>query len=214
MRVSSLAAALCLASAGAAAQTVAPPPPPAQSPPPSAAQPPPAACCRVPAGTPVVVEIVDPLSSKTQKAGDKFNLRLAGAIVVDGETVAPAGAAGVGEVIDAEPPGMGGRAGRLILAARYVESGGVRIPLRAMRLSASGKDYSDAALATSAFVGVFGLAVQGGNVDYPTGTRANAKVAADVTLPAVVVAPAPPGAAADTPGSAPSSTPADKGPTP
>ena len=150
---------------------------------PAPAQPPP--CCRVQAGTVVALALVDDLSSKTQKPGDRFRLRLAAPITVDGHTVVAAGAAGVGEVIDAAPGGMGGRGGKLVLAARYLESNGQRLPLQSFKVGVGGgKDYSTESLITSEVVGPFALAVHGGNVDWPAGTPATAKLSADVMAPA------------------------------
>lgn len=206
MRVFGWAAVLCIATSFAHAQTL---PGSAAAPPVAASAP----CCMVATGTLVVVELVDPLSSKSAKPEDKFNLRLAEPLVVNGVTLAPAGASGGGEVIDAAPPGLGGRPGKLVLAARYFVTGGVRVPLRAFKLAGGGKNYSTASLVTSELVGPFGLAVTGGNVDYPAGTRATAKIAADTILPPSNESPAPSAPQSSTAplSAAPSS---DKGPTP
>ena len=151
-----------------------------------------AACCRIPAGTAVALVLVDPLSSKTQKAGATFHIRLDQPITVDGQVAVAAGAEGVGEVIDAAPGGMGGRGGKLVLAARYLESGGVRLPLQSFKIGVGGgADRSNASLIVSEVVGPFGLAVHGGNVDWPAGTAATAKLSAAVTVaPAAGPAPA------------------------
>ena len=81
------------------------------------------------AGTVVAVELSAPVSSRKQKRGDRFPLRLAEPIIVDGATVVPAGAAGYGEVVDAASAGVGGRPAKLVLAARYVEYDGMRLAL-------------------------------------------------------------------------------------
>jgi hypothetical protein len=134
----------------------------------------------------VTLALVDELSSKTQKAGDRFRIRLAAPIAVDGQIAVAAGAEGVGEVIDAAPGGMGGRGGKLVLAARYLETGAVRLPLQSFKIGVgSGKDYSTASLVTSEFVGPLALAVHGGNVVWPAGSPATAKISTAVTLPAV-----------------------------
>lgn len=225
---------LALSAAPAVSQPMPGGPAPAESPP-SAPAPPPAtanatpaagdtapspACCHVEVGTVVDIELVDHVSTKIQKAGDTFALRLAEPLVVDGSVVLRAGAPGVGEVIDSAPPGMGGKGAKLVLAARYVEQDGVRVRLRSFKLGASGHAYAKTAEVVSlvgaevfpplAFVG---LAVTGGNVDYPPGTRANAKVAEDLTLPPTSSGPL----SLETPPPAPSavpSTPPDKGTTP
>src|SRR4029079_3407102 len=81
------------------------------------------ACCRVAAGTPVQIELVDKLSSASQKAGDTFALRLAAPVVVNGMVVLPAGARGEGRVVESAGPGIGGKPGKMVLDADYVRAG-------------------------------------------------------------------------------------------
>ena len=76
-----------------------------------------AVCCRVPAGSVVQVELAQDVGTATQKAGDTFALRLAAPLIVDGRVLLRAGTPGVGEVIQASGPGMGGKAAKLVLAA-------------------------------------------------------------------------------------------------
>ena len=197
--VAALATALALSSlangsplatpiAGAAASALTPAPPNVPAAPTTD-------CCRLAAGTVVVIELAQPVSSKTHKRGDRFALRLAEPVVVDGKTILPAGAPGFGEVVDAASGGMGGRPAKLVLAARSIEAGGVQVLLRGFHLGGGGSDNSTAALAVSAvpYVGILAIAIPGGDVEYPAGTRANAKVTADVTVP-----PTPPAHAAPT----------------
>jgi hypothetical protein len=90
---------------------------------------------------------------------------------------------------------MGGKAGKLVLAARYLALGGERVPLRGLQLSGAGRDRTNPAtvvgLSGFAFapLGLVGLAVPGGNVDFAAGTRATAKLASDVFLPAMAWTP-------------------------
>jgi hypothetical protein len=164
--------------------------------PPAAIVAPPAPRCEIPAGTVVSLALVDPLSSSLQKTGDKFRIRLAEPIMVGGQVVVAAGAEGVGEVIDAAPPKFGGRAGKLVLAARYIESGGARLPLQSFKIGVGGgKDYSRQAMVTAMVAsyvvpggGMIGLAVHGGNVDWPAGAPATAKLSSSVTVTQSVAA--------------------------
>ena len=147
-------------------------------------------CCRVPAGTMVQVELADGVSTKTQKAGDSFTLQLAQPLIVNGQIVLRAGARGLGQVIDAAKPGMGGKPAKLVLAGRYlIGPRGVQAPLQALQLSGAGQNNSMAAQAAGLGgigfmpLGFVGLAVRGGDVTFPRGTLATARIAADVTLP-------------------------------
>ena len=93
------------------------------------------------------------------------------------------------EVIDARPAGFGGKPGKLVIAARYVDYAGHRIILHAMMLGGSGQNNGTASLAMGLATGFLpGMIVQGGDLAYPAGTTTSAKVGADVTLPP----PAPP----------------------
>jgi hypothetical protein len=86
---------------------------------------------------------------------------------------------------------MGGKPAKLVLAARYLTPTGRRgqVPLDGLQLAAGGHSNGTAAnvigLSGIAFgpLGFVGLAVQGGNVTFPEGTSATAKLAATVFLP-------------------------------
>ena len=175
-----------VASAPAVATAVVSAPIPAPVPAVAPAQ---AACCTIPAGTLVVVETTEPLSAATAVSGAHFGLRLAEPLRFGGTVVLPAGVAGLGEVIDAKPAGFGGRPARLILAARYLESGGVRYPLQSLKLGGGGIDNSGGAVVLTMAVGILGAAIHGGGVEYAAGTRATAKLAADVTSPPLAILP-------------------------
>lgn len=140
---------------------------------------------RIPAGTVLQVELTEALSSETNLPQQTFGLRLAEPIVIDGREVVPAGVAGGGEIIDAHPSAFGGRQGRLILSGRFIEIGGQRARIRAMQVNAAGEDRSGAAVAVGILVGVPAFLVQGGEVRIPAGTRASARLAADVDVPLV-----------------------------
>jgi hypothetical protein len=157
-------------------EATAPAPPPAPSP-----------AVTAPRNTPVIIALAEPLGSNTSKAGDRFAITLAEPLVIDGQVVLPAGIGGVGEVVHAAPSGLGGRSGELLLAARYLEVGETRVPLKAFQFAAVGRDTGPGSLFA------MGL-VKGGQVIVPAGARGTAKIAADFTPPATpaVAAPAQP----------------------
>ncbi len=145
-------------------------------------------CRIVPALLPLTVEIMAPVSSKTSKTGEMFPIRLAEPITLDGVTVVPAGAMGVGEVVHAKKSGGSGAGGELILAARYLDVSGRRMALRSMQLAATGQDQTVLAMAASELIGPFGFAVRGKNVEIAAGRRATAKTAVTFMLPAETAA--------------------------
>lgn len=147
----------------------------------------------VAAGTVVELELAEPLTSKLNKRGDKFAIRLAEPIRSKAGILIPAGATGVGEVISAAKAGMLGKPGELLLAARYLEYNGERVPLRTFRMGASGKNNAAVVMAAS-FVIPLAFVIPGGDIEMPAGARANAKLTGDLVLPvaaALAAEPAP-----------------------
>lgn len=148
----------------------------------------------VPEKTPVVVEVLEDLSSATAVRGQRFAIRLAEPIEQDGAVIIPPGATGQGEVVHSAKPKGAGKPGELILAARHLDWQGVRIPLRGFDAAQVGKDRNEDVTAVSVlFIGMGGFFIKGGNMVAGTGTRGIARVASDVALPgpAEATAPAP-----------------------
>jgi hypothetical protein len=159
------------------------------------AAPPKPACCRVAAGAPVKIELAEEVSTKTVKPGATFAIRLSEPLVAQGRVVAPAGAVGVGEVIDASKPGLGGKAAKIVLAARYISQGHTRIALRGLQIASAGRGYANTANAVGiggiafAPLGFAAMAIRGGDVVLQPGTSGMAKVSTAVTLPSLGPAP-------------------------
>jgi hypothetical protein len=145
-------------------------------------------CCVLPEGTAVAVQVVEAVDTKSAKAGDDFPIRLAAPVIVDGQVVLPAGTPGVGHVVQASGPGLGGKGAKLVVSADSLTVGGGVVPLGAMQLTGTGKDHTTAAdLASlgswiSLPLGFVGFAVTGGGIQIPAGTNAAAKVARTVDL--------------------------------
>lgn len=168
------------------APSSAPSQPPAQVEPQAVATPVCADCVTLPKLTPVRIEILTDLGSKLSKTGDMFPIKLAYPIMIDGKTIVPAGAMGMGEVIFAKGSGGGGAGGELVLAARYVDVGSRRVNLRSLQLNANGQSRIDSANAIGiasaaapglAFVALF---MKGKQSVVPAGTIADAKTAEDL----------------------------------
>lgn len=163
-------AAMCLTS-GLPAQPA--PPTPEPVPTPEAQAPKPA----IPAGTPVIVKLLQDISSKTANQGDPFEIELAADVVIDGRTIIPAGVKGRGQVVHSAPTGFGGRAGELILAARYLDLGGFQLKLRGFAAAKAGANNTAEAL----FIPVAGLFVTGTSAELKAGQIGRARTAADVS---------------------------------
>jgi hypothetical protein len=94
----------------------------------------------------------------------------------------PAGSVGIGEIVHAERARGMGKPGELILAARYLEVGDRKVPLRGLKLGSMGKDGTTDALVVSFIAGPLVGFMKGGEVEVPAGTRARAIVSADVAF--------------------------------
>ncbi|MCX7359116.1 MAG: hypothetical protein NT015_13360 [Alphaproteobacteria bacterium] len=140
----------------------------------------------IPAGTTIVVEFSETLSSRTSSTGQLVGLRLRDPLVVDGRTIAEAGAIGGGEVIDASRSGMGGRSGKLIVSGRFMEIAGQRARIRGLQVVIAGEDNSREAVNTMMlvpYVGWMGGFIQGGEIEIPAGTRAEARLTTNLVVP-------------------------------
>jgi hypothetical protein len=155
-----------------------------------------AATVHVPANTLVTIELAVPVSSKTHKSGSTFAFRLAEPLVVKGQILLRAGTPGVGDVIQSSGPGMGGKSGKLVLAARVLTpEHGKPVPLKGLQLSVVGKGQSNIANAAGigglafAPLGVAALAIKGGDAVVPAGAKTNVKLAVAENLPSLGPAP-------------------------
>lgn len=138
----------------------------------------------LPAGTVVDFEITDHVNSKLSKAGDLFHIRTVKPLMAEGREIIPVGATGMGEVIHAARARAGGKAGELILAARYIETGDRRIALRSFRFGLSGDNRTDEGVAVAMLVSpLLAYLVVGGEVDVPPLTAGHAKLVTDVDMP-------------------------------
>lgn len=141
------------------------------------------ACCVIPAGSSIRVELGEEISTKTIVRGAQFKIRLGAPIIVNGVELAPKGASGIGEVVHVAKGGAGGKPAELIVAARYVNVGDTRVPIRGFKLTGMGEDRGGEAMAVMLAAGVASMLVRGGDLVMPEGAWGYAKVASDVTLP-------------------------------
>lgn len=178
----------------------------------AAGSPPSPPCCELAEGTPLVLEILDPISSASVKRGDAFRLRVRDAITVGGSVVIAAGTEGVGEIVHAEPSRGGGKPGELILAARRLQVGDREVKLRGFKLGGAGTDTSHVALGASFGIGPFAHFIHGKEIQIPALTSGMAKLAEPLRSPPLPEAPPALGASAS-PGDDTTPEPAPAAPT-
>ncbi|NBC35736.1 hypothetical protein GTZ99_04100 [Novosphingobium sp. FSY-8] len=160
----------------------------------------------LPALSPVRMVLLSELSSARNRPGDAFPVRLAAPLVVGGVVVVPAGALGVGEVVEAKRATNGGGPGVLIIAVRYIEQGGRQIRLRSTEAETVGEDrvaqidrsttrHSLLAVSpTAAARGMIGAVTKGGEIALGAGSGIIAR-----TMEAVDFTPPPPPVAIEPP---------------
>lgn len=136
----------------------------------------------VPAGTLVAIRVDQNLSSGTAKRGDKFPISLMNDVWVGNKIAVPMGTRGVGEVIHASGKGFGGRAGELIVTARYLDFNGRQIRLGHFKLSVAGANNATAAVIATAAAPIIGVFVTGTSAYIGLGQLAQAKLVEDFPL--------------------------------
>ena len=181
-----------LATAFAAVQSLAPPAAEVPAPPaplPSVSAPTAVPCCTLAKLTPVYLTVEEALASDKSTIGQSFVITLSRPVQISDGVVIPAGTRGVGEVVHAAKSRAMGKPGELLLAARYLDWNGTRIPLRSFKIGRpQGEDNADTAMFVGLAVGaVLSPFITGGEVRIPAGAGSWAKVAADVPIPAAAM---------------------------
>ncbi len=141
----------------------APAPAPAAQPaaPPAPAPPPPPQKVTIPAGTQLSVRLNDSLDSEKNQVGDTFHGSLSVPIVLNGETVVPAGADVVGRVADVQSAGRMSGSSLLALELTSLSVNGQRYNIQTNQWSSQGKGKGKNT-ATKVGVGTVAGAVLGG----------------------------------------------------
>jgi hypothetical protein len=144
-------------------------------------------------GTKVPLKTSQELTTKGKKlkVGHRFNLEVAEAVLVNGQTVIPMGAPAVGEITDVRNKGMWGKSGRLVAQVLHVTVGG-----RQIKLTGSFDDKGTAggvgAVATSALVFLpAGFFMTGTSAKVAMGTPVVGFVGEDVPVAFAPAAPQP-----------------------
>lgn len=123
--------------------------------------------------------VLNEVSTRTAKPGDRFVLRVDENVVIDGVTIIPVGAKAWGEVLSAETSGAVGKGGKLNARLLYVEVGGDRIPIVGENKVAGEKGTKQVAMAAIA-LGPLALLAPGNNAKLKAGEIFNAYFAADL----------------------------------
>lgn len=104
----------------------------------------------IPAGTPITVRLQSSVSSASATPGQSFEFTLVEPLVVNGKTLAAAGAAGIGRVIAARSSGRLHNAGYLRVGMASLEVNGKQMPVQSSSIFITGGRY---AKRNTAFIG-------------------------------------------------------------
>jgi hypothetical protein len=136
----------------------------------------------VPPGTPVMLEFMQEVSSRTAKKGDPVKLRVYTNVVVGGKTLIKQDAPAQGTVMNVHRRRTFGRNGEVKIKLTHVtDAQGARVPLEAYksgkRFSGEGPGAAGAGLLVFGPVGaVAGVFVKGKEITISRGTRIQAQV--------------------------------------
>jgi hypothetical protein len=151
-------------------------------------------------GTEVRMTLEEELSSKSARVGQRFRMRVAEPVRVQGQVIVPAGTLGVGEVTRVERKGAFGKSGKLDVRVLHLDLGENRIRLTGTN-SDEGAGGTAATVAVAVVAGVFSAFVTGKSAVLPVGTQMVGYLESDT--PVIVEAVASPPAPIVIPASAP-----------
>lgn len=136
----------------------------------------------VPVGTLVELVFDQEITPATASMGQRVNLRVANAVVINGKTVVAAGAMAVGEVTQSIRPGAVGKEGQIGVVAKTVPAvDGTTIPLDGSKVVV-GENHATSSIVVTLLCCILGLLQQGGNAVITSGTSLRATVAAPVNV--------------------------------
>lgn len=121
-----------------------------------------------PAGSKLELMVVDEVSTKIAKVGDRFLLRLAQPLVVGDRVVIPRGTQAWGEVTDARANGIAGKSGKLATRLLHLDFNGEKLPLNGTPGGAGQGGNLQIVLATLALT-PWGLIAKGNNAKLKAG---------------------------------------------
>ena len=136
----------------------------------------------VPRGMALKLMVIDEVTTKTAKPGDRIKLRLHEAVTIDGVVAIKAGVPGVGEVVSSAESGIAGRSGKLSTRLLHLEIDGTRLMIDGAPKTAGKGGNTQIILATLALT-PWGPFARGNNAKLKAGEIVNAVTAADYPVP-------------------------------
>lgn len=123
--------------------------------------------------------VLNEVSTRKAKPGDRFVLRVDEPVVASGVTVIPTGTKAWGEVLEAKKSGSAGKGGQLAARLLHIELGGQQIPISGESKSKGEKGSTQVALGMLG-LGPFALFAPGNNAKLKAGEIFSAYLEADM----------------------------------
>lgn len=134
------------------------------------------------AGTPVRLATAGLLYSRSLRQGQRFGLEVAEDVLAGGRVVIAKGTPATGEVSSTTEKGIFGKGAKFTIEPLFIDLPGTRVMLTG-QLTGEGKKQVVAAAATTLLVTSLGMFITGKSATLPAGSRLDAYVRTDVTLP-------------------------------
>lgn len=144
-------------------------------------------------GTPIALKTSEPLTTegKKLKVGQRIQIEVAEAVMLNGQTVIPAGSPGQAEITDVRNKGMWGKSGRINARVLYLRANGRQIRMTG-QFDDKGVTGTAGVVAAVAFIPIAGFITTGTSAKIPLGTPVKGFLDEDLTvafLPATPAAP-------------------------
>jgi hypothetical protein len=135
------------------------------------------------AGLPILLKTSEPLTTEGKKlrVGQRMQLEVAEAVVLNGQTVIPVGSPATGEITDVRNKGMWGKSGRINARVLFVRANGRQIRLTG-QFDDKGVTGTAGVVAAIAFVPVAGFFTTGTSAKIPLGAPVKAFLDEDLEI--------------------------------
>jgi hypothetical protein len=143
-------------------------------------------------GTKVPLKLGEELTTKGKKlrVGQRINLEVAEAVLVDGQTVVPAGSPAMGEITFVKNKGMWGKSGRFTAQLTHLTVGGRQVRLTGT-FDDKGTTGTAGVVGAVALLPIAGFFMTGTSAHLPVGAPVTGFIGEDVPLNFAAVEPAP-----------------------
>jgi hypothetical protein len=145
------------------------------------------------AGLPIPLKTSEPLTTEGKKlrVGQRLQLEVAEAVMLNGQIVIPAGSPAIGEITDVRNKGMWGKSGRISARVLFVRANGRQIRLTG-QFDDKGVTGTAGVVAAIAFIPIAGFITTGTSAKIPLGAPVKAFLDEDLEVALVPAAAAAP----------------------